>query len=342
MMRAPASESELEALLSRPTPGVVDALTRVPGDLLVLGAGGKMGPTLCLMARQALRQLGRPDRVIAVSRFHEAGLAERLAAGGIEVHRADLLDPAALFALPDAPNIVFMAGQKFGTQGDPATTWAMNASLPTFAAERYAGRRTVVFSTGNVYPLSPVTSAGPTEDSPVGPIGEYAMSCLARERIFQHYALRRGTPTLLFRLNYAVDLRYGVLVDTALRVLTGEPVPLAMGHVNLIWQGDANARALQCLARTTSPATVLNVTGPDMLSIRWIATEFGRRFGRLPVFAGTEAEDALLSDARRSVEWFGPPAVPVDTLLDWTAEWLARGGRLLGRPTHFEERGGRF
>ncbi len=341
-MQAPTTEAELEELLSRPTPGVLEALASVPGDILILGAGGKMGPSLAIMARRALDRLGRKDWVIAGSRFSEPGLADRLTEHGIEVRRLDLLDPAALQQLPEVPNLIFMAGQKFGTQGNPATTWAINAALPAYVAERFAGTRTVVFSTGNVYPLSPTDSLGPDEDAPVGPIGEYAMSCLARERIFQHYALTRTTPALIFRLNYAVELRYGVLVDTARRVLAGEPVPVAMGYVNLIWQGDASARALQSLAHTRSPAARLNVTGPERLSIRAIAEAFGRHFGRSPVFDGTEAPDALLSNAARSVELFGPPSVSPETLMAWTADWLRRGGRLLGKPTHFEERGGRF
>lgn len=341
-MNPPANEAELDELLSRPTPGVLEALAKVPGDLLVLGAGGKMGPTLARMARRAFDQLARRDQVIAVSRFGEPGLAERLQAAGIEAIRADLLDPAALARLPDAPNLVFMAGQKFGTHGDPATTWAMNAALPAFVAERYAGRRTVVFSTGNVYPLTPVASGGATETTAVAPVGEYAMSCLARERIYQHYALARGTPALLFRLNYAVEMRYGVLVDTGRRVLAGEPVPLAMGHANVIWQGDANARALQCLTHTASPAAILNVTGAETLSIRAVAEVFGRHFGKTPQFSGTEADDALLSNAGKSFEWFGPVSVPIETLIAWTAAWLEQGGRLLGKPTRFEEREGRF
>lgn len=341
-MNAPTTEAELDEVLSRPTAGLLDDLSRVPGDILILGAGGKMGPTLTRMARRAFEQLGRRDRVIAVSRFGEPGLAERLQAAGIEAIRADLLDPAELARLPDAPNIVFMAGQKFGTHGNPATTWAMNAALPAFVAERYAGRRTVVFSTGNVYPLTPVASGGATETTPVAPIGEYAMSCLARERIFQHYALERGTPALLFRLNYAVELRYGVLVDTARRVLSGQPIPVTMGYANVIWQGDANARALQCLARTATPAAILNVTGDETLSIRRIAAAFGTWFGKMPEYAGAEAADALLSNAAQSSAWFGPVSVPVDTLIAWTAEWLERGGRLLDKPTKFEEREGRF
>jgi nucleoside-diphosphate-sugar epimerase len=301
-----------------------------------------MGPSLTVMARRALSEIGSRDRVIAASRFSETGLQQRLIAAGVETLQLDLLDPAALAALPDAPNIIYMAGQKFGTQGNPSITWAMNASLPTLVARRYAGRRTVVFSTGNVYPLSRVDSGGPGEDSPVGPIGEYAMSCLARERVFEYYALTAQTPVLIFRLNYAVDLRYGVLVDTGGRVLRGEAVPLAMGYANLIWQGDANARALQCLDHAASPAAVLNVTGPEQLSIRRIAEQFGTVFGKQPRFEGTEAGDALLSNAARSVELFGPLTVSVDTLIEWTAQWLLAGGRLLGKPTHFEERKGEF
>ncbi len=338
----PQSESELDELLSRPTPGVLETLGRNPGDILILGAGGKMGPSLAIMARRALDQLGRKDWVIAASRFSEPDLRQRLEESGIETIGLDLLNPEALASLPNAPNILYLAGQKFGTQGNPATTWAMNASLPTFVAQRYAGRKTVVFSTGNVYPLSKVNSGGPAEDSPVGPIGEYAMSCLARERVFQHYALAAGTPVLLFRLNYALDLRYGVLVDTGNRVLRGEAVPLAMGYANLIWQGDANARALQCLDHVASPAAILNVTGPEQLSIRSIAEKFGAIFQKPVRFEGTEAADALLSNAARSVELFGPPTVSIETLIEWTAQWLLDGGRLLGKPTHFEERSGKF
>lgn len=301
-----------------------------------------MGPSLAVMARRALDQLGRKDWVIAASRFSQDGLRQQLEESGIETIPADLLDPEALARLPDAPNIIYMAGQKFGTQGNPATTWAMNASLPTFVARRYAGRKTVVFSTGNVYPLSRVNSGGPSESAPVGPIGEYAMSCLARERVFQHYSLTAGSPVLLFRLNYALDLRYGVLVDTASRILRGEAVPLAMGYANLIWQGDANARAIQSLDHASSPATILNVTGPEQLSIREIAEKFGAIFQKPVRFEGTEAADALLSNAARSIELFGPPTVSIDTVIEWTARWLLQGGRLLGKATHFEERGGRF
>jgi dTDP-4-dehydrorhamnose reductase len=332
------TEAELEERLSRPTDGVREVLRRLPGDLLVLGAGGKMGPTLAMMARRAI---GSGSEVIAVSRFSDPAARQRLEAAGITTRAADLRDPHALAGLPDAASLVFMAGQKFGTQAAPHTTWAMNAIVPALVADRYRGTRTVVFSTGNVYPLTPVAGGGPAEDHPVGPIGEYAMSCLARERIFEH-AASLGTPVCIVRLNYAIDLRYGVLVDIARRVREGMAVPLAMGHVNLIWQGDANARALECLGLATSPATVLNVTGPETLSVRWLAERFGERFGRRPVFEGSEREDALLSNAQRSVARFGPPTVGVDQLIAWVADWLDQGGPVLTKPTNFEERSGRF
>jgi nucleoside-diphosphate-sugar epimerase len=339
MEAAPRTEDELEERLSRPTAGVIEVLRRRPGDLLVLGAGGKMGPTLARMAHRARDGQGR---VVAVSRFSEDRVRHRLEAAGVTTIEADLRDRHALGRLPDARGVVFMAGQKFGTAAAPHTTWAMNALVPALVAERYAGVPTVVFSTGNVYPFTPAGSGGPREDHPVAPVGEYAQSCLARERIFEHAASRHDTPVTIVRLNYAIDLRYGVLVDTARRVLLGEAVPLAMGYVNVIWQGDANARALQCLSLATTPATVLNVTGPETVSIRWLAGQFGERFGRRPTFEGEEAPDALLSNAERSIELFGPPTVPLDTLIEWTATWLEGGKRLLGRPTHFEERSGRF
>ncbi|MEO8138298.1 MAG: NAD-dependent epimerase/dehydratase family protein [Gemmatimonadota bacterium] len=333
------NEVELDERLSRPTQGVLEVLRQLPGDLLILGAGGKMGPTLALMARRALDPR---HRVLAVSRFSDERLRNRLEAAGITTITADLLDAAALTQLPDAPNLIFMAGQKFGTHSAPHVTWAMNAIVPALVAERFAGRRTVVFSTGNVYPLTPVSSGGPTESHPVGPLGEYAMSCLARERIFEHAAAKYGTPVAIVRLNYAIDLRYGVLVDIARRVRAGEPVALTMGHVNVIWQGDANARALQCLALAAAPAAVLNVTGGETISVRWLAKRFGERFGVAPRFTGVEAGDALLSDASRSIELFGPPSVGLEPMIGWVAEWLEQGGPLLAKPTRFEEREGRF
>jgi len=336
---APRTETELEDALSHPAPSLPAALARAPGDLIVLGAGGKMGPSLARMAKRA----DPARRVIAVSRWSDTAAADALVAADVEIARADLLDPRAVAALPDAPNVVFMAGQKFGTSGDPSVTWAMNAAVPAFVAERYAGARTVVFSTGNVYPLSPVTGAGSREDDALAPVGEYAWSCLARERIFTAAAHRHHTPTAIVRLNYAHDLRYGVLTDIATRIIAGEPIDVAMGYVNVIWQGDANALALAALAHTSAPGPfVVNVAGPQMLKVADVARALATRLGRPAQLVGTEASDALLSDSTRARTLLGDPLLPLATLLDWVADWTSRGGRLLGKPTKFERRDGRF
>jgi nucleoside-diphosphate-sugar epimerase len=335
----PGTEAELEAVLSEPPPALGEMFTRFPGDLLILGAGGKMGPTLALMARRAM---SARHELIAVSRFSDPAARARLEGGGVRTLSANLLEQSAVASLPDAANIVFMAGQKFGTRSVPHATWAMNAMVPAFVAERFSGVRTVVFSTGNVYPLTSVRSGGPAEDHPVAPVGEYAMSCLARERVFEHASARHGTPVAIVRLNYAIDLRYGVLVDVARRVRDGAPVDCTMGHVNVIWQGDANSRALRCLGIATSPATVLNLTGAETVSVRWLAREFGARFGVAPTLVGEEAADALLSNAARSFELFGPVTIELGTMIDWTVAWLRRGGPLLDKPTRFEVRDGTF
>ncbi len=337
--RAPRSDEELEEALSRPSAALSATLARLPGDLLVLGAGGKMGPSLARMARRA----DPARRVVAVSRWtsHDAELA--LQAAGVETVRADLRDPRALAALPNAPDIVFMAGQKFGTSGNPAITWAMNAGVPAFVAERYAGARVAVFSTGNVYPLSPAVRGGSTEADEPAPVGEYAFACLARERLFAAAAARHGTLVSIVRLNYAHDLRYGVLTDLAVRVATRQPIDLAMGYVNVIWQGDANAFALAALAHATAPEPyVVNVAGPDVLRVADLAAALGARLGVEPIFAGSEAADALLSRSTRMRELLDDPLLPLDTMLDWVADWVARGGPLLNKPTGFEQRDGRF
>jgi nucleoside-diphosphate-sugar epimerase len=282
-------------------------------------------------------------RVIAVSRWTDRAAAAALEADGVDTLGADLLDPRALADLPDAPNVVFMAGQKFGTSGSPATTWAMNAAVPAFVAERYAGARTVVFSTGNVYPLTPALRGGSREDDAPAPVGEYAYSCLARERIFAAAAARHGTPVSIVRLNYAHDLRYGVLTDLAVRIARGDPVSLAMGFVNVIWQGDANAFALAALARASAPEPfIVNVAGPDTLRVADLARALGERLGAQPTFEGVEGTDALLSHGARMRPLLDHQLLPLGTLLDWVADWVHRGGRLLGKPTNFERRDGRF
>lgn len=341
---APSDEEELEEWLSRPTPGVVDALERTPGDILVLGAGGKMGPSLTAMARRAADRLDDGRRVIAVSRWSDDDQATRLAALGVEIVRSDLMSCAAVAALPDAANVVFMVGQKFGTSSAPSSTWVTNTVVPALVAERYAGARIVAFSTGNVYAMSDVAGggAGAREDDELAPVGEYAASCLGRERVLEYAARARGTRVALIRLNYAVDLRYGVLVDIAHRVRDGEEVELRMGYVNCIWQGDANACALRALPHCATPPFVVNVTGGERLSVRDLAQEFGRLLGREPRFAGTEGGDALLSDTSRMHTVFGAPLVAAPELVALVADWVKRGGRTLGKQTRFESRDGRF
>ena len=342
----PADDAALEERLSLPSDAVLDAFQRCPGDVLVLGAGGKMGPSLARMAHRAAAALvdqgGAPRRVIAVSRFSSPHAEAALRAHGVETIAADLNVVDALGSLPDAPNVVYMAGQKFGTSDLPSLTWVANTVMPARVGERFARSRIVAFSTGNVYPLTPVEGPGSREDDALTPIGEYANSCVGRERVLEHLSRTRGTPLALVRLSYAVDLRYGVLVDIALRVAAGEPVDVRMGRVNVIWQGDANAQALASLAHASSPPFVINVTGPERLRVRSVAERLGARLGRPARITGEEGPEALLSDKSRAVSLFGEPSIPADVLIDWVADWVRRGGTTLAKPTHFETRDGRY
>lgn len=333
------NEAELDDLLSTPRAETIAALEICPGDIVILGAGGKMGPTLARMAARASRD-GR--RVIAVSRWSSPTTERALNDAGVDTIRCDLLDREAVNRLPDAPNVIFMAGQKFGTTGAPAMTWGMNTIVPSICAERYHGARIVAFSTGNVYPLTPVSLGGSREQDQLGPVGEYAASCVGRERVFELYSDRNQTSTAIVRLNYAIDLRYGVLVDIATRVKRGDPVAVEMGHVNVIWQGDANRIALECLARTATPPLVVNVTGGERLSVRTIAERFGRRFGVTPNITGTERLDALLSNTTRMRSMFAPPETSVERMIEMVADWVENDGPLLGKPTKFEARDGKF
>ncbi len=336
------SVTELEDLLSTPASGVAETLAHLEGDILILGVGGKMGPTLARMAQRASAAAGVTRQVIGVSRFSEAGLREALERRGVETIAADLLDRAALERLPDAPNVVFMAGRKFGSTGQEWLTWAMNVYLPGMVAERFRNSRIVVFSTGNVYPLVPVASGGARETDPPGPVGEYAQSCLGRERMFEYGSQQHGTPVLIARLNYAVETRYGILLDVAQKVRAGIPIPLAMGYVNVIWQGDANGWILRCFDHCQSPPAVLNITGTETLSIRRLAEAFGERLGQAPVFEGEENATALLSNASRAAGLFGPPQVAVEQAAEWVAHWLEQGGPTHNKPTHYEARDGKF
>lgn len=334
--------NQLEELLTRPTPAALAALKTLDSDLVILGVSGKMGPTLAQMARRALTQLGLPYKVYGVARFGQPGVQAALNAQGIETIACDLLDRAALAQLPPSKNVIFMAGQKFGTTGNQQLTWAINTYLPALVCERYLDARIVAFSTGNVYPLTAVVAGGSREEDEVQPVGEYASSCLGRERIFEYFSRSHGLYCAIMRLNYAIELRYGVLVDVAQKVLRGEPVDLTMGAANVIWQGDANGQALAMLPLCSTPPTVLNVTGPETVSIRRTAEAFGAIFGVAPHFTGSEAPTALLSNAGKAQSHFGYPTVPLARLISWIAAWVQQGGPLLNKPTHFETRDGRF
>lgn len=333
-----ASEEALDDFMSTPDQGLIDDLATLDGDIMIIGVAGKMGPTVARMAKRAA-----PDRrVIGVARFSEPGLKDYLEAHGIETITADLLDRDQVAALPRARNVVFMAGRKFGSSGSEELTWAMNAHVPALVAEHFADSRIVAYSTICVYPFVPVIHGGSREEDQVSPPGEYAMSCIARERIFQHFSKTLDTPGLLFRLSYAIDMRYGVLHDLASKVLAGEEIDVTMGHVNVIWQGDACSQSLRALCHTSVPAQPLNVSGPETVSIRWMAEEFAKRFGCEARIVGQEAPTAWLANTARAAALFGYPQVPLARLIDWQADWLKRDLGSLGKATHFEVRSGTY
>jgi nucleoside-diphosphate-sugar epimerase len=319
----------------------METLARLEGDLIILGVAGKMGPTLARMARRALDEVGGDRRVIGVARFSDADAEARLRSSGVETVRCDLLDEAGLSRLPDAPNVVYMAGRKFGTSGQEAATWALNAYLPGPVCRRFKDSRIVAFSTGNVYGPVPVERPSRESDAPA-PTGEYAMSCLGRERVFEHFSRSLAIPSALIRLNYATEMRYGVLVDIGERVRDGLPIDLSTGAFNVIWQGDANAMALQCFDHVATPPWVVNLTGPETLSVREVAETFGRLLDRSVRFDGEESPRALLSDASQAFQLFGAPKTTADQMIHWVADWLVRGGPTLGKPTHFQASDGRF
>lgn len=333
---------QLERLLSTPTEPLVASLRHVQGDILILGAGGKMGPSLATMAVRATRAAGVHRRVIGVSRFSDGHSEAALRRGGVETIRCDLLDPNQVALLPDAENVIFMAGTKFGTTGRESLTWIMNTVMPGVVARRFAGSRIVVFSTGNVYPLTPIDQGGARETDPTGPIGEYAASCLGRERVFEYCATAFHSPTIIARLNYAVELRYGVLVDLARTVWEQRPIDVTMGYVNVIWQGDACAMILRALEHASVPASIINVVGPETLSVRGIARRFGQLMNRPVEFIGEEAGDALLSNGMLGYERLGWPEVDHERMIRWIAEWVMGDGQCLAKPTHFQCRDGRF
>ncbi|HEV7330914.1 MAG TPA: NAD(P)-dependent oxidoreductase [Flavisolibacter sp.] len=333
---------ELYQQLLEPSEALISDMAQLQGDIIILGVGGKMGPALARLARQAVDRAGVDKRIIGVSRFSEEGLQEELNALGIETIAADLLQDEQLEALPDAENVLYLAGTKFGTTGKESFTWAMNAYLPGRVAQRYKNSRIVVFSTGNVYPLTPVLMGGADEQVTPNPVGEYAQSCLGRERLFQYYSSRYNTPTLIYRLNYANDVTYGVLLEIAKSVKEGRPIDISMGHVNVIWQGDANEIALRALHHCSVPSKILNVTGPEIVSVRWLAKEFGKHFGQTLEFINAEQDTALLSNAAECSRLFGYPGVSLKQMIEVTAAWLKEGGKTINKPTHFQERTGQF
>jgi nucleoside-diphosphate-sugar epimerase len=336
------SVPELEEFLSRPSEADISAMARLDGDLLILGAGGKMGPSLARRARRAADKAGIRKNIIAVARFSENQLRAGLTSEGIETLAVDLLQPGALSKLPDIPNVIFMAARKFGTTGFEDLTWAMNTFLPGLVAERYRVSRIVAFSTGNVYPLRDAMQGGAIESSPVAPQSEYAQSALGRERMFEYGSRQWGTAVTILRLNYAIDLRYGVLLDIGTAVFERRPIDLRMAFVNIIWQGDANSVCLQSVAHCQAPPLILNLTGPETLSVKFIAEEFGHRFNVRPTFVSEEMPTALLSNAAKAHQMFGYPPVTTTQMIDWTAAWISSGGPRLNKPTHFEVRDGKF
>jgi nucleoside-diphosphate-sugar epimerase len=333
-----ADIAALDDLLCRPSQALIDDLNKVHGDIMVLGVGGKMGPTLAGLAKAAL-----PDRrVVGVARFSEPGVEEWLQARGIETIHCDLLDEAAIRRLPQAPNIIFMAGRKFGAEGNLALTWAMNSHVPALVAQAFPNARIVAFSTGCVYPFVPVDGKGSDENMPPDPPGEYAQSCVGRERMFEYFSRQFKTPGRLFRLNYAIDMRYGVLHDIATKVLKGMPIDVSLGHVNFIWQGDASAQALRCLAHCDTPTSPINVSGHEILAVRDLAEKFGKLLGKTPVIVGKEEPTAWLTNTSLAVKLFGLPIVDTAQLIAWTADWVARSMPSLGKPTKYEVRDGRY
>ena len=336
------TEDKLNQMLITPSSGLIEDMKKIEGDIMILGAGGKMGPTLCTLAKNAINAAGLDKKVYAVSRFSDPFATKLLQDAGVTTISADLLAEGALDSLPNVENIIFMAGRKFGTDGQEPFTWGMNAMLPSLVARRFKDSNIVAFSSGNIYPIVPACTGGVSEDIKPVPVGEYPQSVMARERCFEYGSLEYGTKVLLYRLNYAIDLRYGVLYDIASKVWAGEEISIANACFNCIWQGDANEIAIRSLLHTSSPAAKLNVTGPEIVSVRYAATEFAKLFGKEAKLVGEELNDAYLSNAAEQFKLFGYPSVCLKQMIQWQAEWIMEGGRILNKPTHFEERKGKY
>ncbi len=333
---------ELEELLSRPSEDLIKTMAALEGDIILLGVGGKMGPSLARMAKRATEAAGKERRVIGVSRFTDDSLKAKLQSAGIETIRCNLLDRRELEALPDAPNVIFMAGMKFGSAENQSLTWALNSYLPGEVCQKYNRSRIVIFSTGNIYGLTPLVYGGAVERDVPNPIGEYAVSALGRERIFEHFSRTSGLLVAINRLNYAAELRYGVLVDIAEKVIKGEAIDLFMGNVNVIFQGDASDMILRTFNYVSSPPFIINITGPEVLSIRRVAEQFGQLMNKEVAFTGIEAPDGILSNSQLSHSLFGYPRVSIHQLISWTADWIMQDGARWRKPTHFETRHGQY
>lgn len=333
---------QLEQQMNTPSLRLIEDIKKLTGDIMILGVGGKMGPTMAKLAKNAIDEASLNKRIIGVSRFSSGNLQEELEDFGIETIAVDLLKDEELQALPKVENIIFMAGKKFGTHGDEHTTWGMNTYLPGRVAEQFSDSNIVVFSSGNIYPFVDVNKGGCTEDVPTNPVGEYAQSCLGRERIFTYFSKKNQTPILFFRLNYAIDMKYGVLLEVANQVYNNEPVDLTTGLVNVIWQGDANEYALRSLLHCTTEPNILNVTGPESISVRWLATEFGKHFNKEVIFINEEQEKSLLNNAGKAHSLFGYPKVTLQQMIEWIANWVLNNGETIDKPTHFQEREGVF
>nr|WP_207930780.1 NAD(P)-dependent oxidoreductase [Hydrogenispora ethanolica] len=337
-----SNEEQLDEVLGTPSPQLTEMMRRLDGDIMILGIGGKMGASLGAVAINAIKAAGVSKKVIGVARFSDPDTRKKLNQLGIETISCDLLDRQAVAELPRIKNIIFMVGRKFGTDGNEELTWAINTLVPHIVAEHFTASRIVVFSTGNVYPLVPVTSGGCSETDSTNPLGEYAQSCLGRERIFGHFSKLYGTPLCLYRLNYAIDLRYGVLYDIGRKIWEEKPVDLSVSHFNAIWQGDACNQALLCLEYCTSPANVFNITGPESIPVRYAADIMAQIMGKKVTYSGNDGSYALLANSAKSAKHFGYPTVSLQQMLTWTAHWLMLGGRGLNKPTHFDTNNGRF
>jgi nucleoside-diphosphate-sugar epimerase len=333
---------EIDNLMSKPTVEVIETFKKIDGDLIVLGCAGKMGPTLIKLAKNSIDKSQTKKKVIGVDRFIPDDIRKNLASTGIELIQCNMLNKEECNKLPDVKNVIYMAGMKFGTTENISLTWALNSHLPTIVAEKYKNSRIVVFSTGNIYHLTPIKFGGATEKDPVNPYGDYAQSCLGRERMFEYFSLQNGTPVTLIRLAYAVDLRYGIILDIAQKVRSKTMIDLSMGNVNLIWQGDANTQILRSLEYCSSPVNILNITGPEIVSIRWLAKRLGELMDIKPIFEGIESDTAILLNASKAFQLFGYPKTTLDQMVQWVANWVLKNGMTLNKPTHFEQRDGKF